>query len=79
MQGLKNESYSFIASEDIQAGDVVIWEDFNGTIQHASYHIGKQLFFNKNGQTIFNPWKITHFAELKETWNKYHIRIYRKQ
>ncbi len=75
IQNLKKANYSLTSSQEIKAGDVVIWEDSKGVIQHASFHIGDNLFFNKNGQTFFNPWKIVEFSELKKMWNKYSMRV----
>lgn len=48
-------------------------------IKHASYHIGNNLFFNKNGQTFFNPWKVTHLDQLNKEWNQYKMIVYRKK
>ncbi|QOR68206.1 hypothetical protein IM538_08900 [Cytobacillus suaedae] len=78
VQGLKNARYNLIDSE-IRPGDIVTWESTEGMIQHATYHISSNLFFNKNGQTFFNPWKIVHKDELYESWKKYKIKVYRKQ
>ena len=61
-----------------QATDVVAWVNEEEVIQHAAYCIDGQLFFNKNGQTFFNPWKIVHYDELKKEWEKYTPRVYRK-
>ncbi|WP_430787334.1 hypothetical protein VBD025_16175 [Virgibacillus flavescens] len=78
IQKLIQANYSLTSSQECKAGDVVTWEDKEGVIQHASYHIGSNLFFNKNGQTFFNPWKIVDFNEFKDQWNKYRLRVYRK-
>ncbi|TCZ79258.1 hypothetical protein E0485_05145 [Paenibacillus albiflavus] len=78
IQSLSYANYSATTTEELQVGDVVVWVDEAGNIQHASYHIGDHLFFNKDGQTFFNPWKIIHLDELKTEWNIYQIRIYRK-
>lgn len=78
VQGLKRCHYSIKNKEELYAGDVVTWENTDGIIQHASYHIGDNLFFNKNGQTFFNPWKVVDWSELKEEWSNYSITIYRK-
>ena len=77
IQNLEKANYSLTSSREIKAGDVVIWENSEGVIQHASYHIGDNLFFNKNGQTFFNPWKIVEFSELKKMWNKYSMESFR--
>jgi hypothetical protein len=75
--GLKHAEYDLV-NEDICAGDVVTWVNSDGIIQHASYSIGNHLFFNKNGQTFFNPWKIVSWEELEKTWKDYTIQVYRK-
>jgi hypothetical protein len=78
IEGLKKAQYQAIAEDDLLAGDVVTWLNEEGVIQHAAYHIGNHIFFNKNGQTFFNPWKVVHWKELNEEWKAYTIRIYRK-
>jgi len=78
IQSLSHANFSATTTEKFQSGDVVVWVDDAGNIQHASYHIGDHLFFNKSGQTFFNPWKIIHWDELKAEWNTCQIRIYRK-
>lgn len=76
--GLKKASYSFI-NDELRAGDVVAWVNDDETIVHASYHIGNQLFFNKEGQTYFNPWKIVNLDHLTDEWNEFQMRVYRKK
>ncbi|WP_313894423.1 hypothetical protein [Psychrobacillus sp.] len=76
--GLERANYFFI-NDEIMEGDVIVWIDTNEVIQHASYHIGDNLFFNKNGQTFFNPWKVTHWDEIKDKWNQYDMQVYRKK
>lgn len=66
------------SNEEITNGDVIIWVDSKNIIQHASYHISNNLFFNKDGQTYFNPWKVTHLNQLIEEWKEYEMKIYRK-
>ncbi|WEG14397.1 hypothetical protein PU629_08585 [Pullulanibacillus sp. KACC 23026] len=58
-------------------GDVVTWVNEAGVIQHASYCLGNGLFFNKNGQTFFNPYKILKWEDLKEHWRAYQSHLYR--
>lgn len=73
------ESAGYVRSnEEFQDGDVVTWINEAGIIQHASYCLGNNLFFNKNGQTFFNPWKIVHWDVLKEEWERYSVQIYRE-
>ena len=75
--GLQNASY-LQTDERFQANDVVVWVNEEEVIQHAAYCIDGDLFFNKNGQTFFNPWKIVHGDELMKEWEKYRSRVYRK-
>ncbi|MGF3104054.1 hypothetical protein [Rossellomorea sp. DUT-2] len=78
LQSLENEHYHVITSQDIEAGDVVTWENSDGIIQHATYCIDDDLFFNKRGQTFFNAWSILHFNDLKEDWDRFNMNIFRK-
>ncbi|WP_336825262.1 hypothetical protein [Sporosarcina sp. USHLN248] len=62
-----------------QETDVIVWIDEQDIIQHAAYCIDGKHFFNKNGQTCFNPWKIVDWANLSNEWNRFTHRIYRKE
>lgn len=77
-RGLIRADYS-LTKTDLCAGDVVVWKNSDGIIQHAAYHIESKLFFNKNGQTFFNPWKIVSWNDLNEEWKRYEINVYRKK
>ena len=68
----------FPTNDGVQKGDIITWENENGVIKHAAYHIADNLFFNKNGQTFFNPWKITDLSMLNEEWGHYRMEVYRK-
>lgn len=76
-QKLKQAAY-FKVDDSAKAGDVVAWVNEEGTIQHAAYCIDGQLFFNKNGQTFFNPWKIVDWNVLKEEWKRFTPFVYRR-
>jgi hypothetical protein len=78
IQSLENEHYHAITTQDSRAGDVVTWENSDGIIQHASFCIDDHLFFNKRGQTFFNAWSIVHLTDLKEDWDRYSTKIFRK-
>lgn len=49
-------------------GDIAVWCNKKGVVQHASFCLGAGLYFNKNGQTFFNPWKIVDEQELNSVW-----------
>jgi hypothetical protein len=76
MNGLKQAGY-LIVDDEVRNGDVVVWKDVDGNVQHGSYCVGNQLFFNKNGQTIFNPWQIVQWEEVREEWKAYNMSVYR--
>ncbi|QFT89597.1 hypothetical protein FIU87_13130 [Bacillus sp. THAF10] len=79
LEGLKNANYVMQNDvEEVYVGDVVVWKDSSENIQHASYHIGDQMYFNKDGQTFFNPWKIVSSREVNEEWKDFNRSIYRK-
>lgn len=76
---LQKLGYVHIAEQqELETGDVLVWRDSKNIAQHASFYIGSNVFFNKNGQTVFNPWKIVERSELSKEWEGYHVRIYRK-
>lgn len=72
------QTHRLIGTKDLLEGDVLVWKTAEGQIQHASYHIGNQLLFNKSGQTFFNPWKIVSFSELQVEWSQYSLFVYRR-
>ncbi len=78
LNGLKRADF-FQISDVIEKGDIITWVNESGVIQHAAYHIENNLFFNKNGQTFFNPWKITDLNKLNEEWGQYKLNVYRKR
>lgn len=69
IEKLKQFGYEEYIGGDIQPSDLVIWKDKNGIIQHAAYHIDGHLYFNKQGQTMFNPWKIISEEQLFQEWD----------
>lgn len=72
-------THHLIKSEELIEGDVAVWETDEGQIQHASFHVVNKLFFNKNGQTFFNPWKIIGFDKLQAEWSQYSLKLYRQK
>ncbi|MBD8038453.1 C40 family peptidase [Solibacillus sp. A46] len=70
--------YEELLDEELQQGDVIIWKDDNDIIQHAAYYIGEGLYFNKHGQTMFNPWKILSEADLYNEWEHLSRMNYRQ-
>ena len=79
LKGLEREKFYRTTTDRIQKEDVMAWVDDKGIVQHAAYHLGNNFFFNKNGQTCFNPWKIINSEQLNEEWNQYEKIVYRKE
>ncbi|MGE7924018.1 hypothetical protein ACQKND_12585 [Viridibacillus arvi] len=78
LNGLKQCGYeAYEQDEKLVSNDVVVWIDNDEVIQHASYYVGNGLFFNKQGQTIFNAWKIRKKADLMKDWETMQMKIYR--
>lgn len=75
--GLKSAGY-LRSIDKFEEGDVVVWVNENDVIQHAAYCIDGNLFFNKNGQTFFNPWKIVSWDELNQEWERYIPHVYQQ-
>lgn len=80
MNGLHQLGYIEIplAKDALFPHDILVWKGKEGRLIHASYHIDQHYFFNKNGQTFFNPWKISHIRELDEEWGRWDVHVYRK-
>ncbi|MCJ7843541.1 hypothetical protein MUB24_22230 [Lederbergia sp. NSJ-179] len=78
IETLNRYNYEVFSGDGIQKDDVVVWKDKNDVIQHAAYHIGDGLFFNKDGQTIFNPWKILKKEQLYKDWEHLTPMKYRR-
>ncbi|TQR36969.1 hypothetical protein C7Y47_04455 [Lysinibacillus sphaericus] len=68
LEQLSQYKYEEFFGEGIHPGDIVIWKDENGIIQHAAYHIDEELYFNKHGQTMFNPWKVLSKEQVYKEW-----------
>jgi hypothetical protein len=78
LETLNQYNYEAFSGDELNPSDVVIWRDEHGTIQHAAYHIGDGLYFNKHGQTIFNPWKILMESQLFNEWKHLKSVTYRQ-
>ncbi|MFJ8261454.1 hypothetical protein ACIQ4I_05770 [Rummeliibacillus sp. NPDC094406] len=76
---LAHYHYKECLSDELQPEDLIVWVDENSIIQHAAYHLGEDLFFNKHGQTIFNPWKILSKEQLNKEWEHLKLVKYRKK
>ena len=78
LEMLNQFHYEEFLGEALHQGDIVIWKDENDIIQHAAYYIGEGLYFNKHGQTMFNPWKILSKKELYKEWEHLTLVNYRQ-
>lgn len=76
--GLEMRGYQEIDSgmDQLEPKDIVLWKNDNANIIHASFHLENGLFFNKNGQTFFNPWQIVKRETLISNWGS-NISVYR--
>lgn len=75
---LQRANYRLIEKE-AASGDVVIWINHAGIVQHASFCLGNDLFFNKSGQTFFNPWKVIDGNELDREWSYLDKKVYSRR
>lgn len=75
----KIKDYQAMSHLDYQAGDLILFFQ-NNRLVHASYCFNSTYFFNKNGQSAFNPITVKTFDELREEWQECnHIVLYRKK
>ena len=77
LEKLAQCGYERVETNDLVECDVTVWKDENDVIQHAAYYINENLFFNKHGQTMFNPWKLLSKEQLDKEWGSYKQVTYR--
>lgn len=77
LEKLSQCNYERIETNDLCPRDVIAWQDENEVIQHAAYYIGENIFFNKHGQTMFNPWKLLTKEQLEKEWGSLKQVIFR--
>lgn len=78
-EGLTRSNYFPITTDKLIPGDVLTWINEEEVIQHASFYVGNDLFFNKNGQTFFNPWKVECWLDLNHEWGDFDMKVYRNK
>lgn len=78
IEKLTQYHYQLVDSDELLPRDVLVWQDDNDVIQHAAFHIEQNLFFNKHGQTYFNPWKLLTKDQLDKEWGALKQVIYRQ-
>ncbi|EJS76824.1 hypothetical protein [Bacillus cereus] len=80
LKGLKIKKYELasVFIDSLLPSDILIWKNENNKVIHASFYIGDEYFFNKDGQSFFNPWQLVHMDNLLNTWGNECIEVYRK-
>lgn len=81
-QILQGKNFEEIDTTFIQEGDVLVWKQ-DGLIVHACYTLTHNLVFNKDGQTMFNPYQCITLEQVKRNWEhvlerKGRFVVYRK-
>ncbi|MED0963541.1 hypothetical protein [Bacillus paramycoides] len=74
---VKNYRLKSMSLDFLQPKDILVWRNEGNNIIHASYYVGDGYFFNKDGQSFFNPWQLVHINNLQDTWGKERIEVYR--
>lgn len=77
--GLEMQGFQEIGCgiDQLEPKDILLWKNDNADIIHASFHLENHLFFNKDGQTFFNPWQIVKKETLLRNWGRKNISVYR--
>ncbi|MES5893638.1 hypothetical protein [Bacillus cereus group sp. RP43] len=80
LKGLIMKGYGVksVSIDSLLPSDILVWKNENNKIIHASFHLGNGYFFNKDGQSFFNPWQLVNIDNLLHTWGKERIEVYRK-
>ncbi|WP_088070086.1 hypothetical protein [Gottfriedia luciferensis] len=64
---LENKDYVKINTSTIQSNDVLIWEKDQNTL-HSCFVLSNKLVFNKQGQTVFNPYQCVPLDDILSNW-----------
>lgn len=80
---LRSKNYNIIENSTIQQGDVLVWEQ-GGIAVHACYALTNDIVFNKNGQTMFNPYQCVTVKQVIHNWRHVEkqggrFRVYRRR
>ncbi|MGE7884889.1 hypothetical protein [Bacillus sp. NPDC094077] len=75
---MKRYGLTLVSIDSLLPSDILVWKNENNKVIHASFHVGDGYFFNKDGQSFFNPWQLVHMENLLITWWKERIEVYRK-
>ncbi|MEH7455546.1 hypothetical protein [Gottfriedia acidiceleris] len=80
---LKNKDYVKINTSTIQSNDVLVWEKDQNTL-HSCFVLSNGLVFNKQGQTMFNPYQCLPLNDVLNNWKWVQtsggqLNIYRKK
>lgn len=80
LKGLQIKRYrlKLVSIDSLQPSDILVWKNEKNKVLHASFHVGDGYFFNKDGQSFFNPWQLVHIETLLNTWGNERIEVYRK-
>lgn len=84
MIGLQQKGYELqtktndINEDMVESGDIVTWSNADDVKVHATYSLGEGFVFNKDGQTMFNPWQVVKLSDVRESWEGT-ISIYRNK
>ncbi|MEL3971494.1 hypothetical protein AAEO50_04305 [Rossellomorea oryzaecorticis] len=65
---IKEANYEPFENERIEEGDVLIWFNDVDQITHSCFVLNNELAFNKQGQTMFNPWQVLKLADIIKSW-----------
>lgn len=65
-----------ITKNPSKQSDVIAYFN-NETVVHAAYLVNDHYLINKNGQTIFNPYKLISHQSLDHVWSGYSKVVYR--
>jgi hypothetical protein len=71
---IKEANYEPCRNESIEEGDVLIWFNDLNHIIHSCFVLNSKLAFNKQGQTMFNPWQTLILTDIIKSWE--HPGIY---
>jgi hypothetical protein len=55
--------------DSVLLGDVIVWANSERILVHTCYSLGDGYAFNKDGQSMFNPWNFCNLDNVIRNWN----------
>ena len=70
LQKVFDDQYVPVPWNEARLGDLVIFTNQVGAIQHTTVYIADDILFTKNGASVYKPWVLMKLDDVKNTFWK---------